>query len=158
MEKEDLVPTNPFAPRGQLGAELRRLRESAGLYLDEVANHLDCSVAKLSRLETGTGSPKLRDIRDLLDFYQVEDPKVRDRFFGWVEDGRDTKWVRSYGNWMTNFGKYLPLEAAATSIKLNQSWICPGLLQTPGYARAIIADCYPERSPDEITEFTRLRM
>ncbi|MGH3672988.1 MAG: helix-turn-helix domain-containing protein, partial [Pseudonocardiaceae bacterium] len=57
----------PVVPRRRLGAELRTLRERAGLTIDEVAKELECSVSKVSRLETGQGIPKSRDVRDLVE-------------------------------------------------------------------------------------------
>ncbi|MDQ3405115.1 MAG: helix-turn-helix domain-containing protein [Actinomycetota bacterium] len=56
----------PLIPRRRLGAELRRLREKAGLHLDDAAGQSECSTSKISRPETGQGIPKSRDIRDLL--------------------------------------------------------------------------------------------
>ncbi|HET6392272.1 MAG TPA: helix-turn-helix transcriptional regulator, partial [Blastococcus sp.] len=43
----------PVVTRRRLGGELRRLRESAGLKLEDVARRLECSPSKISRLENG---------------------------------------------------------------------------------------------------------
>ncbi|MDQ3152316.1 MAG: helix-turn-helix domain-containing protein, partial [Actinomycetota bacterium] len=50
-------------PRRRLGAELRNLREQAGLKIEDIAAELECSPSKVSRLETGKGIPKSRDVR-----------------------------------------------------------------------------------------------
>ncbi|HUB39315.1 MAG TPA: helix-turn-helix transcriptional regulator, partial [Streptosporangiaceae bacterium] len=47
--------------RRRLAAELRRLREAAGLTCDEVGARLDCSASKISRIETGRVSVSPRD-------------------------------------------------------------------------------------------------
>ncbi len=54
-----VADSGPAMPRRRLGAELRRLREDAGLKIEDVAAALECSVSKVSRLETGKGIPKI---------------------------------------------------------------------------------------------------
>src|SRR5690349_3179099 len=72
--------TQPVAERGspnlarrrRLAAELRRLREQAGLTGDEVASHLQWrSSSKLSRIEHGQTGLKPADLQGLLDLYEV---------------------------------------------------------------------------------------
>ncbi|MFM9450943.1 helix-turn-helix domain-containing protein [Streptomyces europaeiscabiei] len=70
----------PTVRRRQLGAELRRLREHAGRKIEEVAAHLECSMSKIGRVETGQAPIKARDVRDLLGWYGVTRPGAdRDR-------------------------------------------------------------------------------
>ena len=66
-----MVASGPAGPRRRLGAELRRLRNGAGLHLDQVAGQLHCSTSKISRLETGKGIPKPADVRELMRIYGV---------------------------------------------------------------------------------------
>src|SRR5258708_31983804 len=63
----------PTALRILLGAQLRRLREAQRITLDEAGEGIRASGAKVSRLETGRGSFKDRDIAGLLTFYGVAD-------------------------------------------------------------------------------------
>lgn len=53
--------------RRELGALLRALRSEQGLTVDQVAERLLCSPAKVSRMETGQRSGTLRDVRDLCE-------------------------------------------------------------------------------------------
>ena len=64
-----MVASGPAGPRRRLGTELRKLRNGAGLHLDEVAQALGCSASKVSRLETGKGVPKASDVRQLIRLY-----------------------------------------------------------------------------------------
>ena len=59
--------------RRRLGIELRRLREAAGLTIEQVAMQLEVSDSKISRIETGRVSTRLRDLHDLLRIYRVND-------------------------------------------------------------------------------------
>ena len=66
------APHSPIGSRRRLGAELRRLRNDAGMTLDEVAERMTCSTSKISRLETGKGIPKMPDVRELMRIYGVD--------------------------------------------------------------------------------------
>ncbi len=60
-----------------LGYRLRQLRQAAGLSQQQVADALECSTSKVSRIETGEGLASARDIRDLAELYRA-DPTERD--------------------------------------------------------------------------------
>ena len=162
VKKEALsLAADPLAPRRRLGAQLRRLREAAGFYLDEAADHLECSPTKLSRLEIGFGVPKVRDVRDLLDFYRVTDRELRDKLLQWAKDGQGNEWWLRLGRTYAHAGnleKLISLEAQAAVIKTNQPRVCPGLFQTPRYARSIIEVYYPDCTPEELTDFVNVRI
>jgi Helix-turn-helix domain len=68
-EQERLVPG-----ASQLGLRLRELRRAAGLTMRRVAEELECSAAKLSRLENGQVRATPRDVRDMLALYGVTGP------------------------------------------------------------------------------------
>src|SRR6185312_10463354 len=88
----------PVVPRRRLGAELRALREQAGLTIEDVATELECSVSKISRLETGKGIPKGRDVRDLLERYEVRDQARRDRMMRWAREGQRQGWWHNFSD------------------------------------------------------------
>ncbi len=58
---------SPTLRRRRLGTELRRLREAAGLTVDQVAERLECSASKISPIETGQSriscSPRANALR-----------------------------------------------------------------------------------------------
>ena len=62
-----------------LGAQLRRLRESAGISREDAGYHIRASGSKISRMELGRVSFKERDVTDLLEFYGVGDPEEREK-------------------------------------------------------------------------------
>ncbi|MGH3574455.1 MAG: helix-turn-helix domain-containing protein [Pseudonocardiaceae bacterium] len=138
----------PIVPRRRLGAELRTLREQAGLTIDDVANGLECSVSKVSRLETGQGIPYRRDVRDLLDRYGITDQTHRDRLMRWVRDGQRQGWWDAYSDvlepenpllWPADNLRYVALEQDAKELRCFESTLVNGLLQTEDYARAILS-------------------
>src|SRR6266487_7204404 len=64
---------SPSIRRRQLSAELRRLRERAGLNGDEAADRLGWSASKISRIELHRIGIKAADLLRLLDLYRVAD-------------------------------------------------------------------------------------
>jgi transcriptional regulator with XRE-family HTH domain len=55
----------------QLARTLRRLREEAGLSLEEAAPRLDWSTSKLGRIETAQQGVDVHGMRSMLDLYNV---------------------------------------------------------------------------------------
>lgn len=137
----------PVVPRRRLGAELRALREQSGLTIEDVAELLECSVSKVSRLETGQGIPKSRDVRDLLDRYGVTHQAHRDRMMRWVREGQRQGWWHDYSDVLApdpedpllpdNFSRYVSLEQDAREVRSFENTLVHGLLQTEDYARAV---------------------
>ena len=62
---------NPSVRRRRLAAELRRLRERAGITGDKASERLGWSGSKLSRIENNKIGVKQEDLRLLLDLYRV---------------------------------------------------------------------------------------
>jgi transcriptional regulator with XRE-family HTH domain len=57
--------------RRELGTRLRKLRTRSGHTQEEVAEQLECSTTKISRIETAARESILRDIPDLCHIYGV---------------------------------------------------------------------------------------
>jgi transcriptional regulator with XRE-family HTH domain len=128
----------PTVRRRRLALELRRLREIARLTCEEVAEHLECSASKISRVETGRVSVSPRDVRDMLELYGVP-PQQRDDLVQLARDSRQKGWWHAYGNTIQpQFATYVGLESAASEIRVYEVSLIPGLLQTEDYARTII--------------------
>ncbi|SDZ02350.1 Helix-turn-helix domain-containing protein [Amycolatopsis xylanica] len=123
--------------RARLGKELRRLREQAGKTLDEVAARLDCSAAKLSRIETGQVAVRPPDLREMLDCYRVLGAR-QTALLSVARGQRQRDWWRTYADIIFDgYDHYVGYEEEATEIREYQpSWI-PGLLQTREYAHAL---------------------
>ncbi|WP_433889862.1 helix-turn-helix domain-containing protein [Streptomyces sp. CA-111067] len=129
----------PTVRRRRLGSELRRLREAVPKSLDDAADVLECSRSKISRIELGQLGISVRDTRDLLDDYGVEDQALRDYLLGLARDGKQRGWWDAYGQIIAPaYANYLGLEADAEYLRTFQSILIPGLLQTEAYSRAVI--------------------
>lgn len=149
----------PVVARRRLGAELRRLRDGAGLRLQDVANELETSVSKISRLETGHGIPRIWDVKNLLSLYGVEDDRLIARLVGWANDGRAAAWWLPYSDATPgDLGYYISLEAEAASIANYSSPVIHGLLQTEEYARSVLTALLPQQDPDTVEHLVQIRL
>jgi transcriptional regulator with XRE-family HTH domain len=130
---------SPTVRRRRLALELRRLREAARLTCEEVAEHLECSTSKVSRIETGRVSVSPRDVRDMLDLYGVSAQQGAS-LVQLARDSRQKGWWHAYSDTIQpRFATYIGLESAASEIRIYEVTLIPGLLQTEDYARTVIA-------------------
>jgi transcriptional regulator with XRE-family HTH domain len=159
-----VVASGPAGPRRRLGAELRRLRNGAGLHLDQVAGQLHCSTSKISRLETGKGIPKPADVRELIKIYGVAADTEREMLMRLVRESRTEGWWQSYTEgvapdrfFLDAPGHYAALETDATGLLSFDHGILHGLLQTADYAQAVLTEQLPHHSQQEIDQLVELR-
>jgi len=153
----------PAVPRRRLGAELRRLREQAGLLIEDVAETLECSTSKISRLENGKGIPKIRDVRDMLARYGVTDSRLRERLLGWARAGQQQGWWQEFSDVMQQdapgrLDTLLALETDASRSLAFQVSLVHGLLQTEAYARAVIETILPKLTAYDVDRLVQLRL
>jgi hypothetical protein len=124
--------------RMMLGAQLRRLRETADLSPETAGWRIRASRSKISRMETGRVGFKERDVADLLDLYGVTDPRVLAGMMELASQANAQDWWAKFGDVLPDwFAPYLGLEAAASLIRTFDLQFINGLFQTKEYARAV---------------------
>jgi transcriptional regulator with XRE-family HTH domain len=142
-----------------LGAQLRRLREGAGITRDDAGYHIRASGSKISRLELGRVSFKERDVTDLLEFYAVDDVAEREKLLQLTREANATPWYQKFQDVVPDwFHVFVGLEEAAQLIRVYEVQFVPGLLQTEEYARAIMMQGEPGMDPHEVDRRVALRM
>src|SRR5215468_7736160 len=120
----------PVLRRRQAGIRLRQLREAAGKSLGDVAAYLDCSAAKISRIETGRLRARIPDVRNMLDLYNVPEPQQAE-ILDLVRESREKVWWHDFSDIMYDgFDTFLGLEDSAAKISHYESYLIHGLLQT----------------------------
>lgn len=148
----------PTAIRMLLGARLRKLRESAGVGREDAGYVIRGSGSKISRLELGRSSFKLRDVNDLLDLYRVGQDE-RATLLAMAASANAPGWWQAYGEVIPAwFAPYLGLEQAAEVIRCYEVQFVPGLLQTPDYARAVFRIGAPGKPERDIEQQVSVRM
>jgi transcriptional regulator with XRE-family HTH domain len=140
-----VAETSPTVRQRELGTRLRQMRNERGMTVEEVAASLLCSATKISRLETGSRRPSLRDVRDLCTLYDVADPTSAD-LMRLAREAREQGWWTQYEG--LGLDPYIGLEQEATSIISYSMHYVPALLQTEDYARLAIKGLNPKIDPD----------
>jgi transcriptional regulator with XRE-family HTH domain len=125
---------NPTVRQREIGMRLRQLRTGLGLTVEDVATRLLCSATKVSRLETGTRRASLRDVRDLCQIYQLDEPDTAE-FMELAREARQAGWWTRFPD--LNLTPYIGFEHEAIGITAFSMYSIPALLQTTSYAEAL---------------------
>ena len=149
----------PTVRRRRLGSELRHLREAQSIKLEEVADRLGLAASTLSRIETGKAPTRTAYLAAMLDLYGVQDVAHRQTLTDMAREGHRKGWWTVWDDVLpTGFSVYVGLEAEASSLRVYESQVIHGLLQTEDYARAVMTAVRRRRTAEEIERLVALRM
>jgi transcriptional regulator with XRE-family HTH domain len=155
----DDAPAEATALRMLLGAQLRRLREAAGVSAEKAGYEIRASRSKISRMENGRVGFKVRDVEDLLTLYGVTGGQQRSEVLALARQSSAPDWWAKYGDILPGwFETYLGLESAAVSIRSFEVQFVPGLFQTEDYARAVTRLGHKTAPAEEIERRVGLRV
>jgi transcriptional regulator with XRE-family HTH domain len=146
---------DPTVHQRELGERLRKLRSERGMTVEDVAQSLLCSAAKISGLETGLRRQSLRDIRDLCSIYNADD-STSVELMDLARGAREQTWWTQYED--LNLDPYLGQEQEATAITSFTTYYIPALLQTEDYTRVIIGTIAPKMDPGIFEQRVEVRM
>jgi transcriptional regulator with XRE-family HTH domain len=140
----------PVLLKQRIGKRVRCRREQAGITLEAAAAELEFSTSKLSRIEKGTQLVTVHELRSMMDLYDHRD----DDLLEMARKAKEKGWWRLYG--VDNKG-YVPLENDACLVRDFQLMHVPGLLQTPAYTRALLANSLTTRSAEQLDNQVAIR-
>lgn len=142
-----------------LGSHLRRLREAVGITREAAGYAIRASESKISRMELGRVSFKVRDVEDLLTLYGVADGTEREALLSLVKEANVAGWWHSYSDVLPGwFQTYVGLEGAASLIRLYEVQFVHGLLQTEAYVHAVVSRRVKDVSSAEMERRVALRL
>ncbi|MBO0657004.1 helix-turn-helix domain-containing protein [Streptomyces triculaminicus] len=125
--------------RSELGSALRALREASGMEAKAVARSAAMSRSKLSKIETGSVAPSVVDVSQILTALGVSG-EVKAEYMAAARAAATeaTAWrlYRRLG-YHRKQQQVQALESNTKLLRLFQSSLIPGLLQTPEYVRAV---------------------
>lgn len=146
----------------QLGDELKRLREAAGVSMAQAAEVLDCTRGKISRLENGHVPVRAPDLDALMRAYKIEDQETHDRLSVLARKAnrrRRDGWWHQYGSVLGDaYRDQIELEAICDRVHTYEVQLVPGLLQTAEYGRAITVASRAWQTAEEIEQFVKVRL
>ncbi|MDX3572190.1 helix-turn-helix transcriptional regulator [Streptomyces sp. ID05-47C] len=141
----------PTARQARLGAELRKLREAAGVPNRHAAAQLGVSPTQISHIESGRFGLSEERLRRMAEFYDCDDTALVDAL---VEMS-----LPRFGNWWDEYRNVMPpqaldlaeLEHDASYVRAFEVVHIPGVLQTEEHVRAASVFFEPSLS-EEIRE------
>ncbi len=149
------MATSPPMRQRELGRRLRDLRSQHELTVEDVGEKLLCSATKISRLETGSRRPSLRDVRDLCALYGVDEDTSAE-LMSLARGAREKVWWTQYED--LKLDPYLGFEQDAVAITSFTAYFFPALLQSEDYARAVIKAIAPKMDPKIFEDRVAARM
>lgn len=145
--KRDLDPG--ASPLRFFGAEVRRAREAAGMTLANFGATVPCDASTVSRIEAGLLRPTTRFVAACVEAFPGSDwlARFHEDSQNWG-DGPIPRW----------FEDWLNFEHEATSLRIWQPLIIPGLLQTADYARALYRSGILNTSDEAVDQLVTARL
>ncbi|BCB87174.1 helix-turn-helix domain-containing protein [Phytohabitans suffuscus] len=151
--------TSPTVQRRRLGLALRTLRQQRGLTGEQVGERVERSASWISRVEGGRIGIRGRDLRDLLDLYQVDDAARRAELLSLAEKGRARSWWSEFSGTISEaYATFIGFEDEATRFESYEPMVVPGLLQLESYARALVGSGIPRLSPSQVEDRIQVRL
>lgn len=154
------MPARAFvtARQERLGAELRRLREHAGLSVRQVARDLSIDQTKISHIEAGRVGVSEERLRRLTGHYACDEPDLVDALAAMAAERRNG-WWESYRDILpAAFLDLSELERHATFLHTIEVVNVPGIFQTRDYAHAVFSFMVPQLRPEELNARVEHRM
>ncbi|MGW4483698.1 helix-turn-helix domain-containing protein [Amycolatopsis sp. NPDC004368] len=141
----------------RVSGELRRLRLLRKMTCKQVAEGVDFSESKISRMETGDRGLYPDDVAAILGFLQAP-ADLRQELMALVRGGEERNWHEVTGKLPSSWKDLIRFEEHATSIKNYESLVMPGIAQVPEYARAMIQGSNPLLTEREVEGLVSARM
>ncbi|WP_307677035.1 helix-turn-helix transcriptional regulator [Streptomyces sp. V4I2] len=142
--------TSPTERQKRLGAELRRMRMSAGMTAEYAAGLLGVDRAKISNIETGVRGISGERVRTLACNCDCQDERYVDALVEMARTGQRGWWDKYRGALPKGLLDIAELEANAVRMRAVYSVHIPGLLQTSDHALAIFRVVIPELPHHEV--------
>lgn len=147
----------PTLRQRKLGADLKRLREAAGVGQKEAAAELDGQQSKMSKVEAGRLRLRRLELQALLDLYGVTDAQARADLITLLRESGQRQYFPEF-DLRVDIREMVELESECTRIEAFAAMHLPGLLQIPEYAAAMIQGIDSSLSQEEADQYVDLRM
>ncbi|WP_327291327.1 helix-turn-helix domain-containing protein [Streptomyces sp. NBC_01198] len=147
------------ARQERLGAELRKMREAAGITARDTARLLGTDPAKVSHIEAGRLGVSEERLRRLASFYECGDTELIDALVVMANGlGRKGWWETYRGVVPAALLDIAELEFHATALRTIQITHIPGVFQTEDYTRTVFGYAIPPLPQGELEARVAQRM
>jgi len=149
---------HPTARQARLGAELRKLRDAAGLKAAEAATLLGVNSTQMSQIEAGVAGVSEERVRRLAANYACPDSELIDALVAMATDRTRGWWEEFRGVLPAAYLDLSELDHHATFRHDVAVIHVPGLFQTEAYAHALFSYMNPEFPEGELKHRVSHRM
>ncbi|QNP64036.1 helix-turn-helix domain-containing protein [Streptomyces genisteinicus] len=139
----------PTVRRRRLGAELRKLRERAGLTAAQAGALIGGNQARISNIEAGRYGVSADRVRTLACHYDCADARLVNALASMTGDRKRGWWEEYRGTLSDALLDVAELEHHSTSLTTAHTSNVPGLLQTLDHAREIMNQVVPSLPASE---------
>lgn len=148
----------PTVLRMILGRRLQERRLGAGVSLDDAAKALRVTSLTIRRLEKAEVGLKPLYVEKLLQTYGAGQQEI-DEFVDLAERANEPGWWHAYRDVVPSwFTAYVSLESGAKTLRTYEPQYVTGLLQTYGYARAVLRGGFPNDGDEDLERRVDLRL
>ncbi|MFG2884793.1 helix-turn-helix domain-containing protein [Streptomyces sp. NPDC048297] len=148
----------PTVLRMILGRRLQDMRVDAGASLEDAAKALRVTTLTIRRLEKAEVALKPLYVEKLLETFGADRQEI-DEFVDLAEQANEPGWWHSYRDAVPSwFTAYVSLETGAKTLRTYEPQYVTGLLQTPGYACAVLRGGLPNGTEEELARRVELRL
>jgi transcriptional regulator with XRE-family HTH domain len=141
----------PTSRQARLGAELRKLREAAGMSGAEAASFLGGERSLISHVEAGRWGIKPERVQFLASHYAATNQNLVNTLIAMTRERGDGWWEKYRGVLAPALLDLSELEHHAAYLRTAQALIVPGIFQTEEYARAVFSTANPMATEDELS-------
>ena len=140
---------SPAVARRRVRLALRTARESKQLTQSQIARAMEWSLSKVMRIEKGEVNVSPNDLRVLLEYLDVGDPRQVQQLLDDARLSRQERFTVDPGDrehLTPAMIELLQFESEASTIRYYNNFVIPGTLQTRAYAEAIfesVRDTFP---------------
>ncbi|MEC4014767.1 helix-turn-helix domain-containing protein [Streptomyces sp. H27-D2] len=140
----------PTARQRRLGAELRKMREHAGMNVAHAGDQLGADRTRISNMEAGRLGMSEGRVKALAAIYESGDQAYVDALAAMATERGQGWWEEYRGKLAVDALDLAELEFHAVSLRAVQIMHIPGLLQTEDYAKAVFSGAVPEPMPSQL--------
>lgn len=133
------VEPSPVVQAWELGLRLRQRREEIGLTASAAGRAIGIIQTYVSGVEAGRVKLPAARLAQIIDVYELEPEEAAELEELRIGASRRGWWHEYSQLFPAEFIRFLGYEAGAEEIRFYDSELVPGLLQTEGYARAVIS-------------------
>lgn len=141
---------SPTERQRRLGAEVRRMRMSAGISAERAAALLDCDRSRISQFESGFRAVNEERLHSLARSAGCTDEAYVNALVAMAQPNPRGWWDRYRGSLSPAMLDIAELEAHASRMRCAHSVHIPGLLQTSDHALAVFRFVVPSLPEQEV--------